>query len=366
MSDSDAIEVDEALYVNEATLELIQRRIEGQVKSSFFRTIGVPIGGAGLLAILYVLFLWIPDNLAGFIEKVPNFQPMLEKSTVEYLNDDETGREFVREQVNLVAQDLIEDAVKVQLQTAETRDFVREQIRARTGEYFTSEAGQKLVSAAVSAVMESPEIRQQITNAIDQALHPAVAGLSIQIDDNLADFVHSVAPIESETINKEDIETLERILDERGPAILESQQTVLLRKTVGAGPRYDINVIDEYFYRLESRFGPLFSHVLLEYRDKQFLGLIEREAFRARLSEVMPILNSAPGEFDYESAWSEVGMLFGPSAQVFIEDNTSVRHALKANVWNEVGKDGAVAVIDGQRRFAGITERSKLLGSLAS
>ncbi len=366
MSDMDSVKVDEALYVNEATLELIQRRIEGQVKSSFFRTIGVPIGGAGLLAILYVLFLWLPENLAGFIEKVPNFQQMLERSTVEYLNDDKTGREFVREQVNLVARDSIEDAVKKQLQSADARNFVQEQIRARTAEYFDSEAGQGLVSAAVSTVMESPEIRRQITNAIDQALQPAVAKLSTQIEDNLAAFVHSVEPIGSETINKEDIETLERILDERGPAILESQQTVLLRKTVGAGSNYDINVIDEYFYRLESRLGPLFSHVLLEYRDKQFLGLIRREAFRARLDDILPILNSRPGQFDYESAWSAVGALFGPSAQAVVMESATVREALTASAWRAVDQDGEVAVVDSRNRFAGITERSKLLGSLAS
>lgn len=63
MDDKEPLRVDSELYVNQATLELLRRQIESEVKGGFFRWIGLPIGGAGVVAILLTVFVWIPDKI---------------------------------------------------------------------------------------------------------------------------------------------------------------------------------------------------------------------------------------------------------------------------------------------------------------
>ena len=80
MDDKERVRVESELYVNQATLELLRRRIESEVKGSFFRWIGLPIGGAGILAILLTVFLWIPDKISTIIENNPTVQERLNNS----------------------------------------------------------------------------------------------------------------------------------------------------------------------------------------------------------------------------------------------------------------------------------------------
>ena len=93
--------IDEVLYINEATLELLRRRIEADVKKGFFTSIGAPIGGAGIIAILYVLFSWIPAQLGTMIEDMPGIQRTVQESAIDYLENEQKGQRFIRQQVDL-------------------------------------------------------------------------------------------------------------------------------------------------------------------------------------------------------------------------------------------------------------------------
>jgi hypothetical protein len=56
------IKIDEKNFVNEATLELLQRRIESEVRKNILLSIGAPVGGGGILAILLMFFLWFSSR----------------------------------------------------------------------------------------------------------------------------------------------------------------------------------------------------------------------------------------------------------------------------------------------------------------
>ena len=71
------LKIDKDTYVNEATLELLQRRIEANVRSSFLKTVTLPIGGGGILAILVAVFLWVPQKVESFL-KDPSVKEMVD------------------------------------------------------------------------------------------------------------------------------------------------------------------------------------------------------------------------------------------------------------------------------------------------
>lgn len=91
MNETHTVIVDKELYVNEATLDYLRRRIEGEVKGNFFRWIGLPVGGVGLVTIVLTIFLWIPEKIETIIETNPVIQKTLDRSATEYLNDPERG-----------------------------------------------------------------------------------------------------------------------------------------------------------------------------------------------------------------------------------------------------------------------------------
>ncbi len=66
-NDQEQIKIADEHYVNEATLELLSRRIDSEVKSSFLKWVGLPIGGAGLVAILWAILFFLPNEVGNFI-----------------------------------------------------------------------------------------------------------------------------------------------------------------------------------------------------------------------------------------------------------------------------------------------------------
>src|SRR3954469_22014758 len=92
------------LAVNEATLELLRHRIEAQVRSSLFRSVGLPVGGAGIVAILIGLFVYVPDQLKKQVDGLiaqPGVQRKLEqevdKGVTACFQDDGAGQQVVRQ-----------------------------------------------------------------------------------------------------------------------------------------------------------------------------------------------------------------------------------------------------------------------------
>jgi hypothetical protein len=86
MASDQPVQVPPSLQVNEATLELLERRIEANVKASFFKSVGAPVGLAGIAAIAYTLFSWIPGHISSYLEKDPTFKIGLQNAAVAYLN----------------------------------------------------------------------------------------------------------------------------------------------------------------------------------------------------------------------------------------------------------------------------------------
>src|SRR6266704_121794 len=87
----------ERLDVNEATLELLQLRLENKVRLSLFKGIGLPLGSVGIVAILFGLLVVVPDKLNSLINQ-PEIQTRLEstvdKSVTDYLNKGEGSKQI--------------------------------------------------------------------------------------------------------------------------------------------------------------------------------------------------------------------------------------------------------------------------------
>jgi len=133
--DQEPIKVEKDLYVNAATLELLQRRMASEVKANFFYSIGAPVGGAGILAILFVLFIWVPRTIHDYVSKDEQIQSKL-KAAVQSFLDGEEGREFVRAQIT--------NSTTAYL-TSKAQQLVAQPVKFEVEEHFKSTGGRQIL-----------------------------------------------------------------------------------------------------------------------------------------------------------------------------------------------------------------------------
>jgi hypothetical protein len=361
MGDQERMRIDSELYVNEATLELLRRRIESEVKVSFFRSIGLPVGGAGVAAVAFALFFWIPQKVQTFVESDPSVQAALQQSAQGYLTSKE-GQEFVRGQIE---------------------DTARKQVEAEVVEYFTGEGGQELVRAQVEAfVQKDPMIRkrlqqsaqrylasktveQLIIETVNRALAPATAGLSQEIRRNKERLVSEVAQLPAlRRIAKGPPELLDQFLDSPGARELETKKVpVALTISIRQGRFYVGGAIRNYLRRLKERFGDYFKIVLILDNDDSFLALLTPEQLeRALDGRLMSVFNAGAGQLSTGEARRALARRFGRNCVTSVRLEWRVEEALRASVWSPGNNvDEVLAVVDTNKRVIGTTSRRRLI-----
>lgn len=408
MGDQERIKVDSELYVNEATLELLRRRIESEVKVNFFRSIGLPIGGAGVAAIAFALFFWIPQKVQTFVENDPSVQAALQQSAQGYLTSKE-GQEFVRGRIEETARKQVEaevgayftdemgeTLVRTQLEALVQKDPVirktlqqsaqgylsdpeagQQLIRELVGSYFAQERGQKLVGELVTQNLRSPAVQTLITNAVNQVLQPATAQFSEEIRENMGrlvaevvlsvEYAEGVEAEDPEIIAKASIEQLHQFLSSPEASELKRKGVpIALSKSTRRGMRYTAGAIYQYIEELQRYFGEQFSMVLILDNDGTFLALLIPEQVQRALDDnLMSLLNAEADQFSTEDARAALADRFGKGCVQFIRTDWSVGEALRRPVWLQPKRlTEKLAVIGADGKFKGTTSRYRLIAGI--
>jgi hypothetical protein len=376
MAEDKPIRIDDAHYVNEATLELLKWRIESDVKSRLWRSLGIPAGSVGILAILYVLFVAIPQH----IEKSDAVKVGLDTAVAKYLKDPERGQRFLQQQVEKITQEQVQVAVGEQVKAAVKtyftdpqggQRFVAAQINSAVEAHFSrSDAGRKFVQELVTGYLTSADGKKAIQDQVKRELEPRVASLLEPIKKNAARLVIQVEPLPEVTeVEKGTIDHLMRFL--RSPEVDRLRRgsgLIALTKRIREGARYADFAIEMYLDELQQAFGARFRHVVLTDFDG-FLARIDPAVFRAALrhqrDRLMRVLNADRGALSRERAQWELNQIFGMSVSDAIHEDWNVAKALRADVWVRApGPNREVAVLGQQGRFIGTTTRDRLLATV--
>jgi hypothetical protein len=77
--------------INEATLDYLKLHIERQVSDRLVKWIGLPLGGGGLLAILFGLFYYLPDKMSTMIRTDRQVEEVIRTTATSFLQPDKEG-----------------------------------------------------------------------------------------------------------------------------------------------------------------------------------------------------------------------------------------------------------------------------------
>ena len=380
MASDQPVTVPASLQVNEATLELLERRIEANVKASFFKSVGAPVGLAGIAAIAYTLFSWIPGHISSFLEKDPAFRNGLKTAAESYLHDPERGQRFVREQIELTTREQLPAAVAERVRAevatyfggAEGKRLVAGQVTESVGVYFKT-TGQAAIQQQVASHLAGDEVKRLIRDQVKRELAPGVASLLEPVMKNSRRQVSAALELEEVLgvdrrpgmLEKSSVEDLHRQLESaRGRDLLRGGQDIAMTKTVRLGRVYAPDVIELYLETLEQKFGRRFRHVVIMDADGAFLARIEPGLFKQRLraarEPLMRVLNAEAGALTAVQARAELSGLFGAAVDAAILPGVSVRDALRDDLWKRAPR-GEVVVLREDGRFMGTTTQARLL-----
>ncbi len=251
MNDEERIHTDKEFYVNQATLELLKLRIESDVKANFFRWIGLPVGGAGIVAILLTIFGWIPGTISTVIEENPRVQKILDDSTINYMKDPEGGQKYIQEQIEISAQ---------------------KQVVAITNS-FLDEKGEKLVNQLVDEYLKSDDVTKLLRDSIDKALSPKIGALSDEIRKNATlliaapEIIGMILPESADgdpgRVAKGSLGQLDRFLkSSKAKELKEKKTPLVLTMNIQKGPRYAPFAIKKWIRDLGDMFGEYFQYAM--------------------------------------------------------------------------------------------------------
>jgi hypothetical protein len=383
MASDQPVTVPASLHVNEATLELLERRIEANVKASFFKSVGAPVGLAGLVAIAYTLFSWIPGHISSFLEKDPAFRNGLKTAAESYLLDPERGQRFVREQIEVTTRAQIPAVVGERVRAevaayfggAEGKKLVAGQVTESVGVYFKT-TGQAALQQQVASHLSGEDVKRLIREQVKRELAPGVASLLDPVMKNTRRQVSEALELENVLkvdrrpglLEKSSVEDLQRQLDSaQGRALRDGTKDVAMTKTIRRGRVYDPEVIGLYLDTLEQKFGARFRHVVILDSDGGFLARVEPGLFRQRLGSarepLMRVLNAEGRAITPAQVQAELNRLFGMAVDVAILPGVNIRDALRDGLWQRAPRGEAVVLLDG-RRFMGTTTRDKLIDAV--
>jgi len=368
MEETKNIKVEKEYYVNKATLDYLRRCIEGEVKGNFFRWIGLPVGGAGIIAIILTIFVWIPEQMKTIIETNPVIQKTLDKSASDYLNDPEKGQRFISSQLQMDIERYFKDPERGQkLIQEQIENTARAQIEVVTEEFFKS-TGEPLIRDLADAYLKSPAVHELLIKTIDRALKPQIASLSEEIRQNIDKLVIETAMPSHDTkrIDKGTFPMLHRFLrSEEARNIREKKRPVTLAITVRLGNRYDRHAVIEYIEQLKQFFGKEFRCILVLDNDGTFIAKLDPSFVRSAINPLMVLFNSG-SNFQSSEVSAKLEQMQGKYCTESVRSDWTVMKALISNVWrqstNELQME--VPVLDENSRFIGLTSRAKLIGGI--
>ena len=413
------VKVEEELYVNDATLELLQRRIESNVKSNFFRSVGLPVGGAGILAILFGLFYWGPQTIQDYVSEDEAFQQKLQQTvletTREYLGDPESGREVVRSHVaattveylkdeesgQKVVQELVRETARANLQQQVAAYFEKpegqEFLRNRLAEYFGTNAGQKQLAEAVRGGLASNAVQKLITQTISREIQPFAdrvqQSVSQHKDDLVTELLQAKVTPDPEgydvvelpgmraqvaNIPKGGVSDLRRFLKSpEADQIARSGRPMALTFRMFSGAHYVADAIDTYLDELKERFGEQFAYCLILEKEGRFVALATVKELggvmsRPEREEFVSILNASAEEMKPDQARWEVGRLLGTVREpIELRPELTVLEALRSPEWMLMAGQADVPdleeglpLVDASGSFEGVLTRGHLIAGL--
>lgn len=172
MADEAKITVDEELHVNEATLELLRKRIEAGVRKQFLTQMGVPLLILGVVVIALCVLVWIPSNVETLIAESPQIQRTLRLAAERFLTDPEQGEKLVLTEAREVTEEQLAEAVRAQLESEHSRKLIEDKVAAAVQSYFEGDEGTSAVAAIVERNLNSESMSQLLREAVDQTLRP--------------------------------------------------------------------------------------------------------------------------------------------------------------------------------------------------
>lgn len=363
MATEERLKVEEGSLVNEATLKLLRMEIEGDVKRRFFAWIGAPIGLLGIASIVYVLFSYIPNHLGKIMEDDLRIREAIRTSVTEYLIDEDTGKKFIRHQVDTAAEKHIKTSVDDYIGSDIFQQELQLSIKKQTVEYYEQGEGAQQVKKLVEAQMKSESVRSQIKDAVDAALGPAIARLGNKLKANRDALVLDLPNLGRwAQVRKADMRALNRFLNENAERLLKSEAPVVLTVPIG-NTTYHPSMFAAYHSKLRQKLGSQFRYVHIADTNGRFLGLVPVDNFMQALSEDNTLLVLLRG-IDSRSMSDYLKRKFGHDVQKRISINKEVREVLTdRELWGSVHSKKYIPVVKNDR-LDGLTNREKLINGL--
>ncbi len=350
MADEKPIRVEQDYYVNEATLELLQRRIASGVKTSLVAWVGAPVGIMGLLAIGYALFFTIPPEIqkvaSSYLQNPETGQAVVENAVAEFLSDPEGGQTVLKDKVQPAVTNYLNDPT-----------MGRGTIQKQVTEFLASASGRKLIQDQVKA-----ELKPTMTALLDPMKKNA---------NKLVAQARSLdTPEGVERFEKGAVEQLFRFLrSPEGQRLKAEKFDISLSKHILRGPVYGAGAIRVHLDTLRQEFGDRFQHVVLYDSSDKFIARIEPGRFRSKLAsqrdELMRLLNARPNEISLQQVKESLKRMFGPQVTDQIREDWTLVQALKKPTWGQPpNRKRRVAVVSADNKFLGTTTRGLLLKAI--
>jgi hypothetical protein len=325
------VKVGNDLYVNEATIELLQRRIESQVLSNFIKMIGIPVTGGGIIAILIAALYWIPSQVGKVVEENPTIKAQIAAAVEKYLGEGR-GQEFLARETESSLRRELPEVIDRHLSSTEIAAQVSQQLPKSVDSYFTKgdgdavlkqqllpvvsdylsrESGQNLLTSQISKHLQSTEtaallkaevgkgipkgvetylaqgagkqeleravqgqiddekMKQIIRQAVNDILRNNAVSRASSIDANRSKAVTAIA---TPKVQKGSSQTLQQFLaEEETQKAGEAGRPLAIGFTVGT--KYVSSVIDDYVKETLARYPRSEVYILLNERDGSCLAL---------------------------------------------------------------------------------------------
>lgn len=362
------------IHVNKETIEFLRLQLETDVRKRLLLGIGLPLGGGGIIAIILALFFWLPEKVRTLVNESKQVETTIQTAVVEHLKSDD-GQELVRRAVGEAMSGVEVKKIVRDAAAPEIKRYLDENDRARAivYDFFNqSPEGKQLVTDMVKAQMESPAVREQIRNAIDQGLRTAMNTLKSDIGSRGALAILAVDRTalmnDPEEVPKAGYRELEEFLQrERG-----TTRPLTLTLTIGAGVRYVPRACVDYSTKLRDVFGDLYLGILVRNAAGTPLAFLDAASYldaayapdRATFDTANSALIDALNSSDPDSVRTAAEKL-DPTCTAFLPATRQLAQALRDPLWSTlVGRDDHVGVVDADNRFIGVTRRSKLIDAV--
>jgi hypothetical protein len=373
MADNESIKPD---AINKETLELLQLRLESSIRGDFLKSVAIPIGGGGLVAIGLALWVWIPTQVREFFDKKA-VQDQIEKTiqgnVEKYFKDDSVQR-TIAQQVQLQVAQEVKATVAARLTnyfaSPEGIGLVRQLVVDSVGDHFKTREMQNRVSELVGDFLKN-DGRQLITETINQALKPTTNFLASTIFKNRE---RLVTDFEQQSLHGEPKQSLEHlqqfIRPENIAAIRNKRLPVVLTKEIRERFQYNREVIQEYLEVFRRAFAEQFQYVAILFGpDQRLVALVRADrferVFRQNAPPVMDLLNSE-GRVSEAILRQRFGELFGVEVtQAAVADRKVFAVLTDPALWPHPERlDEPVAVVDGKQRLLATTTRGRLIDGI--